>query len=112
MPDNKEITAGGTFNLTMSDALTFVVTVENQGNMDEVDVPVVVTISSSASAQPQRSPWEDPLAKGQDRDRVHVQGVDPSGYGDVALLRVEAGPVQGEKNPDNNWIEAHVIFKM
>jgi hypothetical protein len=30
----------------------------------------------------------------------------------VALLRVEVGPVQGEKNPDNNWIEADVIFKL
>ena len=111
MPDNKEITPGGTFNLNMSYALTFVVTVENQGNMDEVDVPVVISISSSASAQPQVVPGKIPSLKAKTEIEFPVEGIDPSGYGDVALLRVEVGPVQVEKNPDNNWLEAHVIFK-
>ena len=36
MPDSKQITQGGTYDLTQSAGLSFVVTVENQGNMDEI----------------------------------------------------------------------------
>ena len=112
MPDNKEITDGGTFNLTMDAALSFVVTVENQGNMDETDVPVVVSLRSSESAEPVEVTVKIPSIKAKTEIEWTVDGLDPSGYGEVALLRVEAGPVQGEKNPDNNWIEADVIFKL
>jgi hypothetical protein len=112
MPDNKEITSEGTFNLQMSNELTFVVTVENQGNMDETDVPVVVSLRSSASAEPVVASAKIPSIKAKTEIEITVDGLDPSEYGEVALLRVEVGPVQGEKNPNNNWIEADVIFKL
>ena len=44
-PDEQEIKNGQTYNLTASDELAFLVTVENQGNMAEKDVPVVVTLA-------------------------------------------------------------------
>jgi hypothetical protein len=112
MPDDKEITGGGTFNLTMSDELTFVVTVENQGNMDETDVPVVVSLRSSESAEPVEVSMKIPSIKANTEIEVTVEGLDPAEYGEVALLRVEVGPVQEEKYSDNNWIEADVIFKL
>lgn len=112
MPDDKEITAGGTFNLTMSDELTFVVTVENQGNMDETDVPVVISLRSSGSAEPVEVSMKIPSIKANTEIEVPVEGLDPAEYGEVALLRVEVGPVQQEKYSDNNWIEADVIFKL
>ena len=52
-PDEQEIKNGQTYNLTASDQLTFLVTVENQGNMAEKDVPVVVTLATQ-SGEPQK----------------------------------------------------------
>jgi len=112
MPDDKEITAGGTFNLTLTDRLTFVVTVENQGNMDEKNVPVVVTLLASGSAEPQKVSTEIPQIKAKAKVTVEVKGLNPSAYGEVTVLHVEAGPVPDEKYRDNNWLEADVIFKL
>lgn len=112
MPDGKEITAGGTFNLTASDQLTFVVTVENQGNMDEKDVPVLVTLQGSQDAEPQKVKVTIPQIKHSTEVTVEVPGVNPTPYGDVATLVVKAGPVPDEKYNDNNRISAKVIFKL
>jgi hypothetical protein len=112
MPDEKEITGGGTYNLTSSDALMFLVTIENQGNMAEKDVPVTVTLLSADSAQPQKVTVKVPELKPKEELTVRVEGLNPSAYGEVALLTVEVGPVKDEKFLDNNSIEAHVIFKL
>jgi len=112
MPDDKEITGENTYNLTSSDELSFLVTVENQGNMAEKEVPVTVTLLSANSTQPQKVVVEVPEIKPKDEVTVTVQGINPSAYGEVALLRVEVGPVKDEKYKDNNWIEANVIFKL
>ncbi len=111
-PDDKEITSGGTFNLTMSNELTFVVTVENQGNMDETFVPVVISLRSSESAEPVEASMKIPSIKAGTEIEVTIEGLTPAEYGEVALLRVQVGPVQQEKNSNNNWIEANVIFKL
>jgi len=49
MPDNKLIAQGGTYDLTASEGLMFTVAVENQGNMDEADVPVTITLTSATT---------------------------------------------------------------
>jgi hypothetical protein len=41
-----------------------------------------------------------------------IEGLNPTDYGEVAVLTVEAGPVAGEKFQDNNSIKANVIFKL
>jgi len=112
MPDNKEITASGTFNLHSTDQLSFLVTVENQGNMDEKNVPVVITLLTTGSTEPQKATATIPQIKAKAKITVEVKGLNPSPYGEVALLHVEAGPVPEEKYGDNNWIEANVIFKL
>jgi hypothetical protein len=112
MPDAKEITAGGTFNLTSTDELVFEVTVENQGNMDEKNVKIVVTLLSPNSTEPQEKVFDIPLIKAKAELTVEVKGINPTDYGEKAALKVQAGPVQGEKFKDNNSIEAKVIFKL
>jgi len=112
MPDEKEITGGGTFNLQASDQLAFVVAVENQGNMAEKDVPVTITLLSPDSTQPQTVTVKVPELKPKEEVKVTVEGLNPTAYGEVALLRVEVGPVKDEKFKDNNWIEANVIFTL
>ena len=53
-----------------------------------------------------------PELKAKEEATVKVEGLNPTAYGEVALLRVEVGPVQDEKYKDNNSIEANVIFKL
>jgi hypothetical protein len=111
MPDQKEITAGGTFNLTASASLTFVITVENQGNQDEKNVPVLITLQVG-TADPQRVTVEIPQIGAKEEATIEVQGINPTAYGEVAVFRVKAGPVQGEKYTENNSVKATVIFKL
>jgi hypothetical protein len=113
MPDEKEIEPGGTYNLQSSDELTFLVTVENQGNMAEKNVPVVVSLQAAAdSAAPQEVTVEIPEMKPSEEQTVTVKGLNPTAYGEVALLRVEVGPVPEEKYNDNNLVKADVIFTL
>ncbi len=110
-PDEQEIKNGQTYNLTASDALTFLVTVENQGNMAEKDVPVVVTLATQ-NGEPQKITVTIPELKPGTEVTATVEGFNPTPYGEVATLTVQAGPVTGEKFKDNNSIEANVIFKL
>jgi hypothetical protein len=111
-PDQLEIKDKQTYNLTSSDQLAFVVTVENQGNMSEKDVPVTVSLGTQAGGEPQTVTVTIPELKPGAKMTATVQGLDPTEYGDVATLTVEAGPVPGEKFKDNNSISANVIFKL
>jgi hypothetical protein len=110
-PDEQEIESGQTYNLTSSDQLAFVVTVENQGNMSEKDVPVVVTLATQTGA-PQKVTVTIAELKPAAQVAATVKGLNPTGYGEVATLTVEVGPVAGEKVMSNNSIEATVIFKL
>jgi len=112
LPDDKQITAGGTFNLTSTAELAFAITVENQGNMDETNVPVEVTLLTSKSSEPQKVTKTIDQLKAKAQTVVTIKGIDPAPYGEVALLRVKVGPVPNEKYMKNNVIEANVIFKL
>lgn len=109
-PSNTTITAGDTFNLPSSDQLRFVVTVENQGNMTETDVPVTLRLQGPDSAQPQIVTVKIEEIKAKQTKEVEIKGVNPTSYGEKALLRIEVGPVPNEKNQDNNSLEAYIIF--
>ncbi len=111
-PDDKQIKAGETHNLTSSDELAFLVSVENQGNMSEKDVTVVVTLLSPDSTEPQEETVTIPELKPKEILTVTVTGINPATYGEVALIKVEAGPVKDEKFTDNNTLEANVIFTL
>ena len=110
-PDDQQIKPGQTYNLTSSDQLAFVVTVKNQGNMSEKDVPVVVTLTPQ-NGEPQTITVTIAELKPGEQVAAPVQGLNPTQYGEVATLTVEVGPVAGEKVKDNNSIEANVIFKL
>jgi hypothetical protein len=111
-PDDEQISNGKTHNLTSSDELAFLVSVENQGNMAEKDVPVLVTLTSPDSTEPQKVTVTIPELKPKEELTVTVTGLNPTTYGEVAVIRVEAGPVKDEKFKDNNILEAKVIFTL
>ncbi|GAB4254475.1 MAG: hypothetical protein Kow00122_12560 [Thermoleophilia bacterium] len=110
LPAEKVIEADGTYNLQSTDSLRFVVTVENQGNMAEKDVPVEVSLTSPNSAQPQIVAIKIPELKAKETTKVTISGINPTEYGEKALLKVRVVPVPEEKNKENNSLEAHLIF--
>ncbi len=107
-PDEQRSKTVSTYNLTASDELAFQVTVENQGNMAEKDVPVVVTLGT-ATGEPQKITATIPELKPGALVTAKIEGLNPTDYGEVAVLTVEAGPVAGEKFEDNNSLKANVI---
>ncbi len=111
MPDSKEIRQGGTYDLTQSQALSFVVTVENQGNMDEIGVPVKVELVSKSTNQ---APVSAKIAtlKAKGTETITVEGLSATAYGELATLTITVGPVTGERTVSNNTITATVIFKL
>ena len=112
MPDEKELTAGGTFNLTSSSDLIFVLTVENQGNMEEKNVPVLVTLQAAGSTTPQKVQVQIQQIKPKSETTIEVKGINPTAYGTVSTLKIKVGPVQDEKYQENNSLSAKVIFKL
>ncbi len=106
-PDDQQIKNGQTYNLTASDQLTFQVTVENQGNMAEKDVPVVVTLGTESGGEPQKITVTIPEIKGGEQLTAEVTGLNPTDYGEPATLTVEVGPVPGEKVTDQQLAHSH-----
>lgn len=111
MPDSKQIVQGGTYDLTQSQGLAFVVTVENQGNMDEAGVAVQVELTSPSTSQPAVTARIASL-KSKATETVTVEGLNPAPYGEVATLTVTVIPVKDERFTDNNSLTATVIFKL
>jgi hypothetical protein len=111
MPDNKQIAQGGTYDLTQNAGLSFVVTVENQGNMDEIGVPVEVTLVSKSTTQPSVKAKIATL-KAKGTETITVPGLSATAYGETATLTITVGPVPGERTVSNNTLTATVIFKL
>jgi uncharacterized cupredoxin-like copper-binding protein len=110
MPENKEITAGGTFELTASADFVFVVTVKNPGDTDEPNLPIPVTLSSPSSPEQKMTSVVSELKAGETMD-VTVIGLRPTTAGESATLTVQVGPVPEEGYTVNNSMTATVIFK-
>ncbi len=111
MPDNKLIAQGGTYDLTASEGLMFTVAVENQGNMDEAEVPVTITLASATTPQQIMTVTVSSM-KAKASTSINVEGLNPTTYGEVADLTVTVGPVKDERYAANNTLTAKVIFKL
>ena len=100
------------YNLTSSDELAFLVSVENQGNMAEKDVPVVVTLVSPDSTEPQvvtvTIPELEPMKSSPSPSEVSI----PPPTEKSPCSRWRQAPVKDEKFQDNNSLEANVIFTL
>jgi hypothetical protein len=111
LPDNKNVAQGGTYDLTASEGLTFAVTLENQGNMDETDIPVTITLVSPTTPQQQMTVRVSAL-KAKASTTINVEGLNATTYGEAADLTVGVGPVPEERYLANNTLTAKVIFKL
>ncbi len=105
--DEKSKTA--TFSET--EDFVVVITVENQGNQIENDVPIEAILKSEIELEEQiASARIGSLAPGA-RETVTIQGLEPTGDGIVNLLTVTVGPLTGEKLITNNTREFKFVVK-
>jgi len=112
LPAETTVEAGQTYNLQASDQLSFQITLENQGNELEKDVPVTVELKSPVSPQPQIKTEKIAEIKAGAQATIKVSGINPTEYGEKAWLHVKVGPVPNEKLTSNNEIESYVIFTL
>jgi hypothetical protein len=107
-PGGQALSAGGAIEVQAAENLAFDVQVQNQGENEEQDVVVRVTISGSGR------PLEfeeriDTIAAGQTETvRIPIAEAPPTGQ--PLEVRVETEPVPGEEKTDNNSLTGRAIF--
>jgi hypothetical protein len=102
------ITQGGTATVKASAGLSFQVQVLNQGENDETDVTVKISLGRGGSAQSLEGRI-DAIARGETKTvNVPVRKTPPTGQAVPVTVEVEAVP--GEKKTDNNKLAGSVIF--
>jgi hypothetical protein len=93
----------------ISGDLTFKVTFQNQGENDEFDVPVQVTLQGSGKPIVGKK-TVDTIAKGASATANIALPSKPAA-GEVYTVNVEVKPVPGEKKTDNNKSTYNVLFQ-
>jgi hypothetical protein len=110
MPSGIALAGDSENNLKASESLTFQVEIENQGEATESDVLVSLSLTSPGQPTPQKvDGYVDTIAPGEFKT-IELTGLAAEASDQPALLRVEAGPVPGEANTQNNTGEFRIIF--
>jgi len=109
-PSGMTLEQGAENELKASDSLVFEVEVENQGEATETNVKVLISLTAPGSPDPRTAEaFVAEVAPGQIAS-VEVTGLAAEAGGEPALLKVEAGPVPGEANSQNNIAEYSIRF--
>jgi len=110
-PKQIKVTAKKVAVLPSADSISVTVTVENQGNQIETNVPVVATIKSVTEPKEQKKEaYLETISPGQKKS-ITISGLKPTQDPDVTnLITITAGPVPNEKFTGNNVIEYKFIM--
>lgn len=107
-PSGQTLTAGGAVEVKAAENLAVDVQIQNQGENEERDVVVRVTISG-AGRPLQFEERITTIAAGQQKTvRIPIAAAPPTGR--PLELKVEAEPVPGEQKTDNNSLTGRAIF--
>lgn len=107
-PSGQTLSAGGAVEVTAAENLAVDVQVQNQGENEERDVVVRVTISG-AGRPLQFEERLDTIAAGEQKTvRIPIAEAPPTGR--PVELKVETEPVPGEEKTDNNSLTGRAIF--
>jgi hypothetical protein len=107
-PGGQQLNAGGATELQSSPNLSFDVEVMNQGDNDETEVPVKLTVSGSGKPIVVQGKI-DSIAAGETKTvSLPLAAAPPTGR--PLTVEVQAIGVPGEKNLDNNKAEYAVVF--
>jgi hypothetical protein len=111
-PARVDSTESGVSILPQSETFTVKVTVENQGNQVEKDIPVVVTLDIDPEGTPQKATQKITKLKAGETAALVFEDIKPvTGSDKVNILKVVAGPVKGEKKIDNNEAGLRFIIR-
>ncbi len=104
----QQLSEGGSANVRLGEDTSFSVQVNNQGENDETDVPVKITIGKGNEAI-EIEENIDEIAKGQS-ETVEVPLSDQPPTGQSVPITVDVGAVPGEDKTDNNKQTYSAIF--
>jgi hypothetical protein len=111
-PARVDSTESGVSILPYSKTFTVKVSVQNQGNQTEDDVPVVITLQVQPEGTPQKKTQKITRLKAGETASLVFEDITPAtGSEKVNVLSVKAGPVTGEKKTDNNQMEIQFIMR-
>jgi hypothetical protein len=111
-PQNVDLTPSSATTIKVSADLAFVVTVEDSGDFQEVNIPVTLTID--AGGTPIKRTEKIALIQPGQQQSVRFTRFDvpPSAFGNRATVKVEVAPVAGEVNTSNNSSSYTVFFTL
>ena len=111
-PARADRTESGVSILPLSTTFTVKVTVENQGNQVEEDIPVVITLEIDPEGTPQKETQKITRLKAGETAALVFEDLKPAtGSDKVNILKIKAGPVKDEKKIDNNETELRFIMR-
>lgn len=108
-PSGMPLASDSNNEIKASDSLTFEIEVENQGEATETEVPVSLNLSAPGRPAPQKVDGRIASIAPNERKTIELTGLAAEAGGQY-LLRVEAGPVLGEANTQNNVGEYNISF--
>ena len=112
LPQGDTLAASTATTVKVSADLSFVVTVEDSGDFQEINVPVTLTIDAGGTPIVRRKPIT--LIQPAQQQTVSFSNFDlpTSAFGAKATIKVEVGPVPGEINTANNSGSYTVFFTL
>ncbi len=110
-PAAKDKTDDSVSILPEADSIKITITIENQGNQTEINIPVEVTLKSETQPNAQKKNKSiASIAPGQKKS-VTITDLKPTSGDIINLLTVRVGPVPAEKLIDNNVLEYKFIVE-
>ena len=111
-PARVDRTESGVSILPFSKNFTVKVAVENQGNQDEENIPVVVTLTISPEGTPQKKTLKIAKLAPKETATVVIEGLKMAvGEDKENTIKIKAGPVPNEKVLENNSMEFSFIMR-
>jgi hypothetical protein len=111
-PQGDALSTDTATTVKVSADLSFVVTVEDSGDFQEVNVPVTLTINAGGTPIVRRQSIQQIQAAQQQTVTFNNFDLPTSAFGNRATIKVEVGPVPGEINTANNAATYTVFFTL
>jgi len=113
LPQGSDLSTSTATTVNVSSDLSFLTTVENSGNFQEVNVPVTLTVDFGRGTPIKKVEHISTIQQGE-RKTVTFNGfqLPTSAFGNKATVKVFVGPVSGETNLSNNGASYTVFFTL
>jgi len=112
-PQGTDLSTSSATTVKVSADMAFVVTVEDSGDFDEVNVPVRLTVDVGTGKPIRKVEKIQLIQKGQQQAVTFKKFELPTAaFGNRATVKVEVAPVAGEINTSNNSTSYAVFFTL